>query len=182
VPTLNTRYDLPEGVEVPRARRMRRIAVGIGACLVVGALGGFAAFELRGRHTAEAEAADDPAEPGETDPRVGRTQSLVKDNGEMIVKALVPDPLVAGQETRMRLEIKNKLGQPVVADEVVLTVADATGAAKGLTARPRRATAETAGTPGRYYFRYTFSAPGTYVLRVFPPSVVSSLEIPIEVK
>jgi len=82
----------------------------------------------------------------------------------------------------MRLELRNKLGQPVVADEIVLTVADGTGAAKGLTARPRRAsTSGEPGTPGRYYFRYTFPASGTYVLRVFPPTIVSSFEIPIDV-
>jgi hypothetical protein len=120
---------------------------------------------------AEPDEADEPA-----DPRVGRRRTLHKDNGEMLVQAMVPDPLVATQEIRSRLDIKNKLGQPVVADEIVLTIADDTGAAKGITAKPRGE------TKGRYYFRYTFPRPGRYVLRVFPPSIDSSFEIPIDVQ
>jgi hypothetical protein len=169
-PTLHTRFDLPEGTDVPRDRR-RRFALGVGAGFLLAALTGFAVFEWRGRHVAEAEPASEP-EPAE------RVKTLYKDNGEMIVKARVPDPLSANHEMHAHLEIKNKLGQPVVADEIVLTIADATGAAKGLTARRHDATVAN----GEYFFRYTFPAPGTYVLRVFPPSIDSSFEIPIDVK
>ena len=67
----------------------------------------------------------------------------------------------------------------MIADEIVLTVADETGAAKGLTARPSsRENAQ----KNRYYFRYTFPTKGHYTLRVFPPSIDSSFEIPIEVR
>ncbi len=177
--TLQTKFDLPESSELPYRRRSRRFAVGA-AVVAIGVLaGGFAFFEMRDKPNA-AEAAEDG---GDNDPRVGRRRTLTKDNGEMLVQALVPDPLVSHQEIRSRLEIKNKLGQPVIADEIVLTIADKTGAATGLTARPRRATTTSdPATPGRYYFRYTFPAPGNYVLRVFPPSIDSSFEIPIEVK
>jgi len=160
------------------------VGLALGAIALAGA--GFAVFELRDKtNTAVADPLDKP--PADNDPRVGRRRSLVKDNGEMIVNATVPDPLIAGQEIRSRLEIKNKLGQPVIADEIVLTIADDTGAAKGLTARPRTARPEMtaddlAGLKGKYYFRYTFPKPGRYTLRVFPPSVDSSFEIPVDVQ
>jgi hypothetical protein len=182
--TLATRYDLPDTVE-PRPRR-GRLMLGLGVAALALAGAGFAVFELRGT----AKSADaDPLDqlPSDNDPRVGRRRSLVKDNGEMIVNALVPDPLVAGQDIRSRLEIKNKLGQPVVAAEIVLTIADESGAAKGLTARPRTAREgmtpeDLTGLKGKYYFRYTFPKPGRYTLRVFPPSVDSSFEIPVDVQ
>jgi serine/threonine protein kinase len=189
--TLQTKVDLPEGTEVPRHRRKRQLAVGITVAAIAAAATSFAVFELRGKQTAHAEPVEEHQDP---DPLVGRRRSLFSDNGEMRVQLLVPDPLVAGQEIRSRIDLKNKLGQPVVADEIVLTIADKTGAAKGLTARPRRSAAgsgsgsgsgpgsATPPTPGRYYFRFTFPEPGTYVLRVFPPSIDSSFEIPIEVK
>jgi eukaryotic-like serine/threonine-protein kinase len=184
--TMATRRDLPEGAMPPRQRRTRRLMVGVALGVLALAGAGFAVFEMRGSSKA---AVADPLEqaPLDNDPRVGRRRSLVKDNGEMIVNATVPDPLIARQEIRSRLEIKNKLGQPVIADEIVLTIADETGAAKGLTARPRTAregmTAEDlAGLKGKYYFKYTFPKPGRYTLRVFPPSVDSSFEIPIDVQ
>lgn len=190
--TLQTRHDLPEGAEVPGQRRSRRLALTLGATLVILAAGGFALYELRGNaNTAAADPAERDVDPGENDPLVGRRKPIIKDNGEMIAQLLMPDPLLARQEIRSRLELKNKLGQPIVADEIVLTVADSTGAAKGLTARPRRprstsgsssGSGSAAPVPGRYYFSFTFPEPGTYVLRVFPPSIDSSFEIPIDVR
>jgi serine/threonine protein kinase len=179
---IETLRDLPEGVELPHERRTRRWFLGVGAIVALVAGGGFTVYSLREHPTAQATEPDDG--PADNDPLVGRRRALTKDNGEMLVTAMVPDPLVAGYEIRSRLEIKNKLGQPIVADEIVLTIADANGAAKGLTARPRRAnpSSSTAPTPGRYYFRYTFPKPGQYLLRVFPPSIDSSFEIPIDVQ
>jgi len=188
--TVQTRLDLPEGTEVPRQRRSRRLALTLGAALVVLAAGGVALYELRGTpNTAQADPAE--PEPTDNDPLVGRRKPIIKDNGEMIAQLLMPEPLLARQEIRSRLELKNKLGQPIVAEEIVLTIADSTGAAKGLTARPRRprtasgssgSGSATAPTPGRYYFAFTFPEPGNYVIRVFPPSIDSSFEIPIEVR
>ena len=175
--TLATLRDLPDGVEVPRQRARRRVLLGLGAIAVLLGGAGFAVYSLRDRPAV----ADEPDEPTvDNDPRVGRRRTLYKDNGEMIVQAMVPDPLIAEQQIRSRLEINNKLGQPIVADEIVLTIEDETGAAKGLTARPRRnARSDQA---GRYYFRYTFPKPGHYTLRVFPPSIDSLFEIPIDVE
>jgi len=182
--TLATRRDLPEGTVSP-GRRRRTTRYLIAAAVTVGALGaaGFAVVQFRDRsNTAGAEPTEEGSGSAATnDPMVGRRKILIKDNGEMIVQALVPDPLLAGQESRSRLELKNKLGQPVVADEVVLTIDDGIGAAKGLTARPPRNSETRASSPGRYYFRYTFPHKGHYTLRVFPPTVDSSIEIPVDV-
>jgi serine/threonine protein kinase len=181
-PTIATLRDLPEGLELPHQRRTRRFMLMCLAMLVLLGGAGFAVYQLRDKQAlAVAEPDDGPAD---TDPRVGRRRALHKDNGEMIVQAMVPDPLIAGQEIRSRLEIKNKLGQPIVADEIVLTIADDTGAAKGLTARPRPSRENpkiTTAATGRYYFRYTFPKAGRYTLRVFPPSIDSSFEIPVDV-
>ncbi len=175
--TVATVLDLPDGTELPRQRARRRLLLALGAIVVLLGGAGFAMYSLRDRPAAPQDA---DAVAVDNDPLVGRRRTLYKDNGEMIVQALVPDPLFAGQVIRSRLEIKNKLGQPIVADEIVLTIADETGAAKGLTARPRRnAKSDQA---GRYYFRYTFPKPGHYTLRVFPPSIDSLFEIPIEVE
>jgi serine/threonine protein kinase len=175
--TVATVLDLPDGTELPRQRARRRLLLALGAIVVLLGGAGFAMYSLRDRPAAPQ---DSDAVAVDNDPLVGRRRTLYKDNGEMIVQALVPDPLFAGQVIRSRLEIKNKLGQPIVADEIVLTIADETGAAKGLTARPRRnAKSDQA---GRYYFRYTFPKPGHYTLRVFPPSIDSLFEIPIEVE
>ncbi|HEU4613830.1 MAG TPA: serine/threonine-protein kinase [Kofleriaceae bacterium] len=176
--TVATVLDLPDGTELPRHRARRRLLLALGALVVLLGGAGFAMYSLRDRPAAPPQDADEIAV--DNDPLVGRRRTLYKDNGEMIVQALVPDPLFAGQVIRSRLEIKNKLGQPIVADEIVLTIADETGAAKGLTARPRRnAKSDQA---GRYYFRYTFPKPGHYTLRVFPPSIDSLFEITIDVE
>ncbi|HEY5921050.1 MAG TPA: serine/threonine-protein kinase [Kofleriaceae bacterium] len=178
--TIETMRDLPEGTELPHQRRTRRYLLAALAVVVLVGGAGFTVYQMRDK----AALATEPDEPVDTDPRVGSRRTLTKDNGEMIVQALVPEPLYAGQEVRSRLDIKNKLGQPIIAEEIVLTIADSTGAAKGLTARPRRSTptSGTPPTPGRYYFRYTFPAKGRYVLRVFPPSIDSSFEIEIDVE
>jgi serine/threonine protein kinase len=176
--TLATRRDLPEGTVPPRPRRTRRLVLGGAAALAALAAAGFAVAELRGTKSSAAAGSTSGSDTIviDNDPRVMRRRTLFKDNGEMIVQAMVPDPMIANQNIRSRLEIKNKLGQPIVAPEIVITIADASGTAKGLVARPRGE------TKGRYYFSHTYPAPGTYTLRVFPPSIDSVFEIPIEVQ
>jgi serine/threonine-protein kinase len=195
--TIPTVRDLPDGIELPHQRRRRRLLLVSLALLVIVGGAGFTVYQMREKPASATERDDGTPDnaAADNDPGVGRRRVLTKDNGEMLVQALVPDPLIAGQQIRARLDIKNKLGQPIVADEIVLTIADATGAAKGLTARPRRANPASSAspasaspsaaqppTPGRYYFRYTFPTKGRYTLRVFPPSIDSSFEIPIDVE
>jgi hypothetical protein len=180
--TMATRRDLPEGTVTPtRRRRVTRYALtaAIAVAALVGA--GFAVRLVRDhQNTAVADPSDDGIGSADTDPRVGRRKTIVKDNGDVIATAAVPDPLLHGYESRARLDLRNKLGQPIVADEVVLTIADASGAAKGLTARPRGAADKR--VPGRYYFSYTFAQKGRYIVRVFTPGIDSTLEIPFDVE
>jgi serine/threonine-protein kinase len=152
---------------LPRKSRLGRNLLA-GFVAVAGLAGaGFAVVQMR-EHPSAAD-----AEPLVADD--SQTKKLFSDNGEMLVQATVAEHIIAGKETRLRLEIKNKLGQPVVADELVVTVADASGAAKGLAAKARS-------TKGRYGFRYTFPQAGHYTLRVFPPSVDSVFEIALDVE
>ena len=90
------------------------------------------------------------------------------------MKARVPDPISAGHDVRAHLVIKNKLGQPVKASEVVVTVSDGKHA-NGLSAQPH------GDKPGHYVFTYDFPTAGHYVVRVFPPSVDSAFELPLDV-
>ncbi|HUS31936.1 MAG TPA: serine/threonine-protein kinase [Kofleriaceae bacterium] len=179
--TLATRHDLPEGTVTPSRRR--RVTRHILSSLVaVAALGGagFAVNQLRDHPNAGIEPAADEGSAADNDPRIGRRRTITKDNGDVIATAAIPDPLLHGFESRARLDLKNKLGQPLVAEEVVLTIADSSGAAKGLTARPRGAADKR--VPGRYYFSYSFPQKGHYVVRVFTPASDSTLEIPLDVE
>ena len=90
-----------------------------------------------------------------------------------MIHVRVPDPIVARQVVRPRIEIKNKLGQPIKTSELVVTVSDERGPT-GLVAHPRRR------GPG-YAFKYTFPHAGHYLVKVFPPSVASAFEIPLDV-
>jgi hypothetical protein len=143
------------------------------------ATAGFAAFELReqrvGAAVAEAAGEPDDIPNGPVTSNGEHRRAIFKDDGEIVLNAVVPDPMVAGRDIRPHLEITNKLGQPVIADEVVVTITDTGGATKGLVATPHNR------ANGHYGFHYTFPAPGHYVLRVFPPSVDSSFDIPVEV-
>ncbi len=152
---------------LPRKSRLGRnlLAAFVAVAGLAGA--GFAVVQMR-EHPNAADA--EPLAPDDNG-----TKKLFSDNGEMLVQATVAEHIIAGKETRIRLELKNKLGQPVIADELVVTVADASGAAKGLAAKARS-------TKGRYGFRYTFPQAGHYTLRVFPPSVDSVFEIAVDVE
>jgi serine/threonine protein kinase len=154
-----TRNELPP--DRPRSRRWF-----LGGAVTVAALAaaGFGVLHF-GESASRADAADAP---------VAHRRDIALDDGELLVRVVVPDPIVSGREVRPHLEIKNKLGQPVTANEVVVTIADAKGAT-GLNAQPRH-------KPGHYTLSYTFPAPGHYVLRVFPPSVDSVFELPLDVR
>jgi serine/threonine protein kinase len=166
-----TRRELPPGAEMPRTRHRKRWMMGIAAAAIALAAAGFSVVRYTG--TTGGEPADEPD--GPVDPHGAHRKELALDDGELLMRALVPDPLVAGHEIRSHLEIKNKLGQPITAPEVIVTVSDAHGA-KGLSAKPHGDHA------GHYTFSYTFPAAGHYVVRVFPPSVDSAFEVPLDVK
>jgi hypothetical protein len=173
-----TRRDLPDGVVPVKARRTRRVLMIGGSAALALAAAGFTAWSLG--HTNGAAASVSDAQDADTDdPGSGggfdAKREINADDGELIVHVRVPDPIYASVQARIRIEIKNKLGQPVVTPELVLTIADDHNGVKGLTAQPRK-------TPGQYSFRYSFPRAGSYTLRVFPPSIDSSFEIPLEIR
>jgi serine/threonine protein kinase len=166
-----TRREVPPGTQVPRMRQRRRWLVGLTAAAFALAAAGFGVVHFSG--ISGGEPADTPD--GPVDPHGANRKEIALDDGELLLRALVPDPVRAGHEIRPHLEIKNKLGQPVTASEVVVTVADAHGA-KGLSAKPH------GDRDGHYTFSYTFPAPGHYTVRIFPPSVDSAFELPLDVQ
>ncbi len=180
-PTAPTRRDLPDDLDTPPVRRTSRLALGVGAAAIALAAAGFAALQLgdRGHTAASLSDAREPTDTpnGPVDLKGGHRRGIdaTSDDGELVMHAIVPDPIAAGREIRPHLEIKNKLGQPVVAPEIVVTVTDARGVAKGLSAQPH------GDGQGHYDFHYVFPQPGKYVIRAFPPSVDSSFEIAIDV-
>ncbi len=172
-PTLATRRDLPPGT----TRRTSRWLVGALATTIALTAAGFAAWNLRGAGGAaivDVEPEDTPN--GPVDPHGAHRLDIFRDDGELVLHALVPDPIAAGVSIRPHLELKNKLGQPIVAAELVVTIADDRGAVTGLTAHSHIENS------GHFGFRYTFPRAGHYVLRVFPPSADSSFEIPLDVR
>jgi serine/threonine-protein kinase len=175
--TLATRLDLPPRTRTPSQRRSRRIVLGGAAVAVALTAAGVAAWNLRSNGAA-AGIADAGDEPDDTPGSGGfsATRELHSDDGEIVVHVRVHDPLLASSYRSTWITVQNKLGQPIATSELVVTLADESGAAKGLAAHPSTK------TPGRYGFRYAFPHPGRYTLRVFPPSVDSSFEFPLDVR
>jgi serine/threonine protein kinase len=136
------------------------------AVLGVLALSGatFAGFKLRGG------ADPGPDEPEPSEPSPGKLVSasgealrmIPSDDGELIIRTLVPAVIHAGASIHAHLEIKTKLGGQFNAKQVVVTIEDP----------HHNATAQTAVArgehPGHYGLRHTFAEPGPYVVRIFP--------------
>ena len=161
-----TRREVPEGTDVPRTRRQRKWLAVAGTALALAAAG-FSYVHFHGAGGQPAEAAEEPTG--------SDTRETVLDDGELLLKARLPDPVTAGHPVHAHLEIRNKLGQAVTASEIVVSVSDGKRAA-GLSAQPH------GDKPGHYVFDYQFPAAGHYVLRVFPPSVDSAFELPLDVR
>jgi serine/threonine-protein kinase len=153
------------------ARRWLAIAVALAA--LSGA--GFAAWRLRG-------AADpDEPEPAHTasgapvSPNGEALREIPRDDGELIIRTLIPQVIHAGAAVHAHLEITTKLGGPFSAKQVVITVEDP----------QHNATAQTAAMhsdrAGHYAFRHTFAQPGSYVIRIFPSETETVSTIDVDV-
>jgi serine/threonine protein kinase len=168
----STEVDLPAwSLRAPRLRFAALLALGMLALSGVG----FAALRLSG------DAALDEPEP--TEAVLGRPVSasgealrlIARDDGELIVRTLVPEVIRAGTAIHGHIQITTKLGARFGAKQVVITVEDSR----------HRATAQTAAAhgagSGHYAFRHTFAEPGTYVLRIFPSEAqtVSTIELDV---
>ncbi|HEY6036014.1 MAG TPA: hypothetical protein VIV58_17180, partial [Kofleriaceae bacterium] len=178
--TALTRPDLPEdylaevaGLVRPRSRwTLRQLGLG-GLAGIALATGAFFVFDHGHLSAGVADATED--EPDKTIAGgAPRMHTINEDDGEVVIHVEVPDPLAANELVHPHIEIKNKLGQPIKTNELVVTIVSDTGST-GLVAHPRSR------GPG-YVFRYTFPHPGQYTLKVFPPSVASAFDIPLDVR
>jgi serine/threonine-protein kinase len=170
--TLATRHEPGDGTAQPRRTRWR---LALTVALLLAAGGGFAAFRLIGRDDARAAGAATggagPEQPGVA------TRVAVDNDGETLMRVTLPDAMIAGRDVSIPMIIVNKLGQPVVASEIVVTVTDPAGTAKGMVAKPLDASA------GQYALRTAFREHGHYVIAIFPPSGPdSAFEVPLDVQ
>ncbi|HEY0481557.1 MAG TPA: serine/threonine-protein kinase [Kofleriaceae bacterium] len=143
--------------------RRRAMLAAVAAALALSGAG-FAGYRLR----VGSDAAPDEPEPSETAQGAPVSASgellrrITRDDGELIIRALVPDIIHAGIPVAAHLEIKTKLGAEFSAREVVVTIEDPDHSATAQTAVMHRDHA------GHYVFHHTFAAPGAYVVRIFP--------------
>jgi len=89
-------------------------------------------------------------------------RELFRDDGETRLRVWVPDPFVVGR-ARLHVELRNKLGAPIVADQLIVTIEDPAHRATGIMARPRQ------DNPDQFGFGFDYKTAGIYHLRVFPP-------------
>jgi serine/threonine-protein kinase len=179
-PTALTRPDLPDDylAEVAGATRQRPrhtvLQLGLGALAGVALACAGVLVLGRGHLAAGVEDATEDEPEKTLSGSAPRLHQINADDGEIVIHVEVPDPIVANQLVHPHIDIKNKLGQTIKTSELVVTVVSDTGAT-GLVAHPRSR------GPG-YAFRYTFPHAGRYMLKVFPPSVASAFEIPLDVR
>jgi serine/threonine protein kinase len=136
----------------PHPSPVRWMALGAAGALAVA----FAAFMLLRSGGTSASSIDD------TEPTQVKRTAILQDRGDLRLRVYVPDPFAAGRG-RLHLEIRNKLGAPVTAETIIITVENPDGRALAVTARPRQ------DNPEQFTFAFDFKTPGTYHLRVFPP-------------
>ncbi|MDQ3368532.1 MAG: serine/threonine protein kinase [Myxococcota bacterium] len=143
--------------------RLRWLGAGAIVTLVLG-VAGLAALRYTSSSTVQ-----------ERDPGDGTIKriELFRDDGQTRLRAWIPETMRAGRTHRIRLELRNKLGARLVADQVVVTIEEPTGKATGVIARPRNA------DPNQYGFPYLFKDPGTYKIRVFPPETTSTFVLDV---
>ena len=180
VPLAGKHGTQESGPDLPARRAPRRwLAVaGLGVLGVLALSGaGFAAYRMYGNADAALEEPE-PSEraPGKLVSASGEALRMIpRDDGELIVRTLVPEVIHAGVAVHAHLEIMTKLGGPFSAKQVVVTVEDP----------HHHATAQTAvmhgDKSGHYVFRHTFAEPGPYVVRIFPSETetVSTLDLDV---
>jgi serine/threonine-protein kinase len=157
----------------------RRIAITafavVAAVAVSGA--GFAGYRLHGEGRDDRIDEPEPAETAQgTMSSTGEPlQRIVRDDGELIVRTLVPEVVHAGVPIAAHLEIKTKLGGPFGARQVVVTIEDPAGNATAQTATMHGDQA------GHYMFHHTFALPGRHIVRIFPSETDTMSTIDLDV-
>jgi serine/threonine-protein kinase len=175
-----TAMDLATADRGPgRAPGRRWLAVAVIAALGALALSGAGFTALRLLSTADATL-DEP-EPSQTTQgkpvsATGEALRLIaRDDGELIIRTLVPEVIHTNAPVHAHLEIKTKLGGQFSAKQVVVTIEDPHHHATGQTAMMH------SGHPGHYVFRHTFAEPGSYVVRIFPSETESVSTLVLDV-
>jgi serine/threonine-protein kinase len=158
-------------------RRLAAAAAALTALALSGA--GFAGYRLRSGAAVAPMTEPEPVEaaPGRPVSAAGEPlRPIVRDDGELIVRALVPEAIRAGVPVLTHLEIKTKLGARLNATQVVVTIADPDGNATGQTAVMHGDEA------GHYMFRHSFGRPGRHIVRIFPSDseATSTFELDVE--
>jgi serine/threonine protein kinase len=157
-----------ESAGVAPRHRVRDIALGAAAALVL-TTAGFATFQLVN--------GSGPARRDGPEQVTKRRELPLLEDGDTRLRVWVPDPMRprAGGH-RVFFELRNKLGQLLRSETVVVTVQDPSGKATGLIARPRQV------EPDQFGFLYNYKTGGTYHVRIFPPETASAFDVPIEVE
>jgi serine/threonine protein kinase len=164
----------PHRARTPRTRLRIAATIALAAVALSGA--GFAALRLRGGEPDVDDPEPRESEPGKPVSSTGEALRLVsRDDGELIVRTLVPEVIHAGIAIHGHLEIRTKLGAAFSAKQVVITVEDP----------HHNATAQTAAMhgdrSGHYAFLHTFAEPGRYVIRIFPSETQTVSTIDLDV-
>lgn len=159
-------------------RRAREPSWRIGAVIAVLAVAAvsYAGVTLaRAPDGVEDEPADEPTAP--VDPHGNARRQVLDDDGELTFRALLPEPIHAHESVGFHLELWNKLGQPIDAPELVVTVEDPHGTAAGLSAKGHGAKEKR-----HFGFHYRFPSDGHYAVRVFPPGSSSTFQLDVTVE
>jgi serine/threonine protein kinase len=164
------RRTSPTWLDRPPPPRRARWLIGLTVGVAALAAAGFTALRLsQNEHTV---VADDGSPTSDADQPARRVYSA--DDGSLTMKVTAPDPIIARAETSIRLEIWNKLGQPIEEKDLVVTIEDPKGVARGFTASSRR-------SAGTFGFRYRFPQSGPYVVHVFPSAGDARLDVTLDV-
>ena len=172
-------------VDRPAGSRRRAAWIALAALTGLALSGaGFAGYRLRGGGGGDgrADGRTDEPEPSETaqgtpmSPTGEPLRLIAHDDGELIIRALIPEAIRVGMPIAAHLEIKTKLGGQFSARQVVVTIEDPAG----------NATAQTAALhgnqPGHYMLHHTFTQPGRHIMRIFPSETEAMSTIDVDVE
>jgi serine/threonine-protein kinase len=167
-PPRATSYLEPEPIPAAITQPIHRWRWLLAGAVIAGvvAVAGFAALRLTKTSSAERE-----REPNGEVKRV----EIFRDDGQTRVRVWVPEVMASGRSHRLRIELRNKLGTLLLAEQVVVTIEHPDGKATGVIARPRSA------DPNQYGLVHRFDEPGVYKIRIFPPESTSTfvIEVPV---
>ena len=171
--TAMTLHDKPVAPRPPSWRTGAIIAV-----LAVSATG-FAAVVLAREPASTTSLDDEPADSPHDPitPEGDNRRQIVNDDGEFTMRVLLPDPIRVGERVGFHIEIWNKLGEPIDAPDLVVTVEDPHGTAAGMSARGHGAKDKR-----HFGFHYRFAEAGHYNVRLFPPASSSMFQLDVDVQ